>query len=170
MTDSEATNEIAKVMAFGDHGVHDGLGGGAGDEMDDGFDFGVHDKLGGEFDDGAVRPDTTAVSDKEGVDMTAPSNSGSAKKREVTGVAKEPSKAMLKFSTTSYPLYNLALKNVGQHVEHPHVKFDDYNSYSLFMIPNVKLVKDIPTTGVRLDDLHVASIIDSGAFTKKQLN
>ena len=38
------------------------------------------------------------------------------------------------------------------------------------MIPDVKSVKEIPTEGGRLDDLHVAIVIDSGALSKKQLN
>lgn len=77
---------------------------------------------------------------------------------------------MLKFNTTRYALYNPGLKNVGEHVEHSHVKFDDYNSYTLFMIPDVRYFKEIPTEGVRLDDMHVAILIDSGKFSKKQLN
>ena len=112
MTDSAATNEVVKVMALEDYGVHNGLSGGAGDGIDNGFDIGVHDKFGGGIDHGAVSPYTIVFPDKEGVDTTAPPEPESAKKkRKVTGVAKEPTKAMLKFSTTSYPLYNPALNS-----------------------------------------------------------
>lgn len=92
------------------------------------------------------------------------------KKKQVTGVAKLPTAAMLAYNTYKYELYDPALKNIGQHSCTAHRSFQYYNSYSLFIIPSVTLAKEIPKEGVRLDDNTVALVIESGDFRKKELN
>ena len=42
--------------------------------------------------------------------------------------------------------------------------------YTLFMIPTAVEAKGIPVVGVRLNDRHVAIVLESGLFSKKQLN
>lgn len=111
------------------------------------------------------------LSSDDGSDDAAPSEIASAKKkREVTGVAKKVGAGMAKFNTDRYALYDPEQENVGDAIDHPHIKFDEYDSYTLFMVADVQTSKLIPQIGVRLHDMHVAIVIESGEFSKKQLN
>lgn len=50
-----------------------------------------------------------------------------------------------------------------------HTTFADYDEYTLFMLPAVQDIEQIPTRGVRLDDQHIAIVLESSEFSKKQL-
>lgn len=108
---------------------------------------------------------------EEGLDTEMASGIGSAKKkREVTVVAESPSSGMMKYDMANYQLYNPAMKNRGIHVDEPHSTFAKYDSYTLFMVPGNKSIDKIPAKGVRLDDLNVAIVIESGELGRKQRN
>ena len=111
--------------------------------------------------------------DDEATDSASSSETGSLttkKRTRVTGVAKLPTPGMMTYETSKYELYDPVLKNIGQHWGTAHRSFEDYNSYSLFMIPSVTLAKKIPKEGFRLDDNTIALVIESGEFRKKELN
>lgn len=71
--------------------------------------------------------------------------------------------------TWHYRLYDPHRKKVGDAVTHPYVKFDDYDSYTLLMMPTATDVAKFLKSGVRLGDHHIALVIESGVFSKKQL-
>lgn len=97
----------------------------------------------------------------EDVVEEGPTKSGPAKKqkKEVTGVPTQPTGAMLQYNTASYTLYDPKLENVGTSTHAPFASFASYNDYTLYMNPNVTDVSEIPTSGLRLDDMTVAFVV-----------
>lgn len=93
----------------------------------------------------------------------------SSKKRVVTGTHRKPSAAMLKFSMTRYELYDP--NNVAPLPDNPspHSTFFQYDGYKLFMVPSTLTTDHIPHRGVRLDDMHVAIVLESGKYSRRQL-
>lgn len=99
-------------------------------------------------------------------------NSGegkSTKKRVTTGIARRPSTSMLKYSTTHYTLFDPVTKLTGPPIKDVHHTFAQYDDCLLVMVPSLQDAKLIPVNGVRLDDMHVAIVLESGLFSKKQL-
>lgn len=97
------------------------------------------------------------------------SKSKISKKRVVTGKPRKPSVAMLKFSMTHYELYDP--KAFAPLPENPlaHSTFVQYDGYKLFMVPSALMADDIPRRGIRLDDMHVAIVLESGKYSRRQL-
>ena len=93
----------------------------------------------------------------------------SGKKREVTGTAHIPTNAMLRFSMGHYELYDPATNDIATPFTGAHTSFENYDGYRLFMVPSALDVKIIPTGGIRLDDMHIAIVLESGEFSNKQL-
>ena len=109
-----------------------------------------------EMDDTTSDETDDATSDTGCKGEAAASVGISSKKRQVTGVAEPPTAWYLTYSTEKYPIYDAKKKNVGTPVTHSHVKFSDYDGYSLFINHTITSVDQIPKAGVRLDDLTVA--------------
>ena len=108
-----------------------------------------------------AKPSTSMKRPSSGVD------GGSTKKRQVTGIAQKPSKAMVQYDTSKYPLYNPQIKIVGEHNSGAHTSFKQYDDHTLFVLPAVD-IEDVPTRGVRLDDNTVALVI--GKCNREALN
>ena len=71
---------------------------------------------------------------------------------------------------TNYELFDPKSTNeTGSAVTAPHTNFAQYEAYKLYMLPCVLDVKNIPLEGVRLDDMHIAIVLESGVFSKKEL-
>lgn len=97
------------------------------------------------------------------------SKSKSSKNRVVTGTPRKPSAAMLKFSMTHYELYDPKEFTDLLAVGPPHSIFSQYDGYKLFMLPSVLIADDIPARGIRLDDMHIAIVLESGGYSRRQL-
>lgn len=129
-----------------------------------------------ELDNGKSQDTTPADSDEfSGKNMHKRSkksqgSGSSSKKREVTKSAREPSKAMLQFLMTKYTLFDPTTRIMGVTYSGAHTNFSNYDSYTLFNTPTATDAALIPKGGVRLSDFHVAVILESGLFSKKQLN
>ena len=64
-----------------------------------------------------------------------------------------------RYSTSHYTLYDPKKGNVGPRASEPFLKYAQYDKYTLYMNPAVKRVEDIPTSGVRLDDMTIAFVL-----------
>ena len=109
------------------------------------------------------------VNAKKRKDKSPALSTPSKKKRTVTGSARKPSPAILKFTMDYYDRYDPTIKVAGHNVKGVYVLFIQYSRYKLFMIPSVTIAKNIPKAGVRLDNMHIAIVIESGEFSKKAL-
>ncbi|KAL9102859.1 MAG: hypothetical protein Q9163_002040 [Psora crenata] len=92
-------------------------------------------------------------------DQELVNHSLSTKKRRVIKAPRDPTAALLKYSTSHYVPYNPARNNVGSHVSTKFTKFSQYDGYSLFMDPGLTDIHQIPRPGVRLDDSTVAKVM-----------
>lgn len=101
------------------------------------------------------------------------SKSTPSKKR---GIPRKPSRAMLKFSMTRYKIYDPASNEKAPlpRDQKSHHSFDRYDDFRLYMLPSIKnaceIHCEIPREGIRLDDMHVATVLGSGLYGKRTLN
>ena len=63
------------------------------------------------------------------------------------------------YDTSYYTPYDPEKGNVGPRASVPFRKYAQYDQYTLYMNPAVKKVEDIPTSGVRVDDMTAAFVV-----------
>lgn len=81
------------------------------------------------------------------------------KGRVVKGEGHKPTSAMAKYNTDHYNLYDINAPNAIAAYEGPFTKYADYDSYELYINPNLTDVNAVPTSGVRIDDLTISRVL-----------
>ena len=104
------------------------------------------------------------TSDNGGPDVVVPDS----KRRKDIGQPRYPPHRFRRYDTSHYTLYDPEVGNVGPRVNGKFRKFAQYDEYTLFMNPAIERLEDIPTSGVRLDDMTVAFVME--LCTKKTLH
>ena len=80
-------------------------------------------------------------------------------RRQGIGHPRLPSQHLRLYDTSRYILYDPEKGNVGPRVTQKFRTFAQYDEFTLFMNPAIETFDDIPTSGVRLDDMTVAFVM-----------
>ena len=84
------------------------------------------------------------------------------------GVARSPPAHLKRYNTDYYSLYDHNAPQQVQPVVGPFTEFGAYDRYVLFIRPSLREIKEIPTSGVRIDDLTVSRVL--GKLTQQALH
>lgn len=77
----------------------------------------------------------------------------------MVGQPRDPPAYLLQYGTDHYVLYNPQIGNTGPPVNEKFRSFGQYDQYTLYMNPVVERAENIPSSGVRLDDMTVAFVL-----------
>lgn len=77
---------------------------------------------------------------------------------------------MRKFSMSHYQFYDPVTNNHGPKYNDAYISFINYDRYTLYINPFVIDVDAISILSIRLDDIYMALILESGLFSNKQLS
>lgn len=81
------------------------------------------------------------------------------KKTKVTGKARPPPRAFRVYKTEYYQLYDHLNPHPVEPVKGPFTSFKAYDEYTLFIRAHLPSIEEIPTSGVRIDDLTISRVI-----------
>lgn len=81
------------------------------------------------------------------------------KGKQVTGEARVPSSKLRRYKTSFYYRYIPGVSTPIEPVRGPFKAFYYYDHYLLFIQDDLKTVEEVPTSGVRIDDLTISRII-----------
>lgn len=107
---------------------------------------------------------TTSSSKKR--DPSSPAEKAS--KKRVIKNPRPPTKSQLTYKIEHYQLYDIDSPQEVEPVPRAFVSFDKYNDYKLYINPALKKIEEIPTVGVRLNDLTISRVL--GRLGPKALN
>ena len=79
--------------------------------------------------------------------------------KTVTGSARPPPPGFKKYNTNRYKVYDNHNPQSVELVPGPFTKFGSYDHYSLFIWPRGGDTKDVPISGVRIDDLTLSRVL-----------
>ena len=82
-----------------------------------------------------------------------------SRRRQGIGQPRFPPHYLRRNDSSHYTLYDHETGNIVPHVSGAFHTFAQYDQYTLYMDPAVEEVEDIPTSGVRLDDMTAAVVL-----------